>query len=106
MSTQVYKGIKEKGATFFCYACCLEKHRREIDGLNAAVDQLEGEIVMSSKSVVLVYLSETSSMVKSGCGYDRLFSCQKSRSVVNDSAIEISSPHCSHHYTPAVSTTS
>ena len=44
VSTQVYKGIKEKGATFFCYACCLEKHRREIDGLNAAVDQLKGEI--------------------------------------------------------------
>ena len=37
LSAQVYKCISEKGATFFCYACYLDRHRREIDSLKEVV---------------------------------------------------------------------
>ena len=44
VSTSCFKAISEKGDPFYCYACCLSRHRREIDALKDSVELLKGEI--------------------------------------------------------------
>ena len=44
VSTQVYKEITEAGSPFYCYSCCLERHKEEISGLKDAVELLRREI--------------------------------------------------------------
>ena len=44
LSKPCYKSIIEKGTPFFCFACCLARHRIEIDALKDTVEHLKGEI--------------------------------------------------------------
>ena len=44
VSVPVYKSITEKDATFFCFPCCLARHRAEIDSLKDTIDHLKAEI--------------------------------------------------------------
>lgn len=43
VSAQVYKGIMEKGTSFLCYSCCLQKNRKDIVDLKNVVESLKGE---------------------------------------------------------------
>ena len=44
VSAEVFKGFSGKDATFFCFACFLERHRKEIDALKDIVELLICEI--------------------------------------------------------------
>ena len=49
VSKQVFNGLAEEGShAFFCFACCLKRHRREIDALKDTVEHLKCELKSSS----------------------------------------------------------
>ena len=41
---KVYKNLSEKGVTFYCFACSLDSHRKEIASLKGTVEALKSEI--------------------------------------------------------------
>ena len=41
---KVYKNLSEKGLTFYCFACSLDSHRKEIASLKGTVEALKSEI--------------------------------------------------------------
>ena len=45
VSKQVFSGLAEEGSAFFCFACCLKRHRREIDALKDTVEHLKCELI-------------------------------------------------------------
>ena len=50
VSAQCYRSITEKASPFFCFACCLVRHKGEIDSLKETVELLKGEIAVLKSS--------------------------------------------------------
>lgn len=50
VSAQCYRSITEKVSPFLCFACCLVRHKDEIDSLKDAVELLKGEIATLKSS--------------------------------------------------------
>ena len=50
VSAPCYRSIAEKALPFYCFACCLVRHKIEIDTLKDRVEHLKGEIASLKSS--------------------------------------------------------
>ena len=61
MSSQCYRAATVGGLPFFCYSCCLTRHKTEIDSLKDTVELLKGEIMAIKTSLPPQHSSQVAS---------------------------------------------